>query len=45
MSDWDKELIAKAFKIPGNKNIEYMIFIATNVYRIEIDNLDIKLVI
>lgn len=45
MSDWDKELIAKAFKISDNKNTECMIFIATNVYRIGIDNLDIKLVI
>lgn len=45
MSDWNKELIAKTFKINKSKNIEYTIFIATNAYGIGIDNLDIQLVI
>ncbi len=45
MSDWDKELIAKAFKINGSENTEYIILVATDAYGIDIDNPDIRLII
>lgn len=45
MSDWDKELIAKAFKTPGNENTECIILVATDAYGMGIDNPDIRLVI
>lgn len=45
MSDWDKDLIAKAFLTPGNDNLECTILVATDAYGMGIDNLDIKLVI
>lgn len=45
ISDWDKELIAKAFNIPGNENTECMILVATDAYGMGIDNPDIQLVI
>lgn len=41
MSDWDKEIIAKIFKTPGNENKEYIILMAIDVYKIEIENPDI----
>lgn len=45
MSDWDKELIAKAFKINGSENTKCTILVATDTYGMNIDNLDIRLVI
>lgn len=45
MSDWDKKLIAKAFKTPGNENTECIILVATDAYGMGIDNPDIRLVI
>ena len=45
MLDWDKEFIAKAFKTPGNENTECIILVATDAYRMGIDNPDIRLVI
>ncbi len=45
MSDWDKELIAKAFKINGSENTECTIFVAIDAYGMGIDNPDIRLVI
>lgn len=45
MLDWHKELIAKAFKTPGNKNTECIIFVVTDAYRMGIDNPDIRLVV
>lgn len=45
MSDWDKELIAKALKINRSENTKYIIFIATNTYGMGIDNPNIRLVI
>lgn len=45
MSDWDKELIAKAFQINGSENSECIILVATDAYGMGIDNPDIRLVI
>lgn len=45
MSDWDKSLIAEAFCIPEDKNLECTILVATDAYRIDINNPDVKLVI
>lgn len=45
MSDWDKELIAKAFKINESENIKCIILVATNAYGIGIDYPDILLII
>ena len=45
MSDWDKAIIAKAFQVNNKENIKYMIFVATEIYSMGINNLDIKLVI
>lgn len=45
MSKLDKAIIAEAFQIDGNKNINYIILIATDAYSIVINNLDTKLVI
>lgn len=45
MSDWDKAIIAKAFQVNDKDNIKYMIFVATDIYGMGINNLDIKLVI
>lgn len=45
MSEWDKNLIAKACSIAKDENTECTIIIATNVYDIGINNLDIRLVI
>lgn len=45
MSDWDKSLIAKVFCIPGDENLECTIAIATDAYRMGIDNPDIKFII
>lgn len=44
MTDWDKDLIANAFLVPGDKNMECVILEATNTYDIFINNLDIKFV-
>lgn len=43
MSECNKKLTVKAFCISNNKNNKYTILIATNTYKINIDNLDIKL--
>ena len=45
MSDWDKDLTAKAFCIPGDENLECTILVATDAYGMGIDNPVIKLVI
>lgn len=45
MSDWDKELTAKAFKISGAENTECIILVATDAYGMGINNPDIRLVI
>lgn len=45
MSDWNKDLIAKAFFGSGDDNLTYIIFVATDAYGMGINNLDIKLVI
>lgn len=41
MSEWDKSLIAKAFKISREENSECIIFVAINAYGIGIGNPDI----
>lgn len=45
MSDWNKELIAKAFKINEFEKTKYTILVVTNAYGMGIDNPDIRLVI
>ena len=45
MSEWDKELIASAFEVPEDKNLECTILIATDSYGMGINNPEIKLVI
>lgn len=45
MSEYDKNVAAEVFHIPGSKNNEYTIFIATDTYEMDIDNPDVKLVI
>lgn len=45
MLNWNKELNTKIFKAPSNKNIKYIIFVATDVYKMKIDNPKIWLVI
>lgn len=34
MSDWDKDLIANAFLMPGDKNIDYVILVVTDAYQV-----------
>lgn len=45
MSDWDKDLTAAAFRIPGDENLECVILVAINAYGMGIDNPNVKLVI
>lgn len=45
MSKYDKNLIIKAFCIFDKENTKYTIFVATDVYSIDINNLDMKLVL
>ena len=45
MSDLHKAIIAEAFKIDGNINIDCIILVVTDAYGMEIDNPDIKFVI
>lgn len=45
MSEWDKNLIAKAFRITWNEITEYIIIVATDVYGMDINNLDVRFVI
>lgn len=42
---WDKKLIANAFLILEDSNLECTILVATDAYDIGINNLDIKFVI
>ncbi len=44
MSECDKNLIAEAFYIPSNENNKCTILVATDTYRIGIDNSNVKLV-
>lgn len=44
ISEYNKKLIAKAFCILCNENNKCTILITTNLYKMNIDNLDIKLV-
>lgn len=41
----NKKLIAKAFMIPDNNNLKYIILVAINAYSISINNPDIILII
>lgn len=45
MSEWDKNLIAQAFSVPGEENIECTILVATDAYGMGINNPDVRLVI
>lgn len=45
MSDWDQNLTVAAFCIPEDENLECIILVITDVYNMDIDNLDVKLVI
>lgn len=45
MPELDKELIAKAFMIPDDKNLECTILVSTDAYGISIDNQDNILII
>lgn len=45
MSNWDKNLIAKAFLVLGDDNLTYIILVTTDIYGMRINNPDIKLVI
>lgn len=45
MSEWDKCVIPNTFAVPGNENTEYTILIVTDIYSMDIDNPDVKLVI
>lgn len=45
MFDWDKDLIANTFFVPGDENIDCVILVATDAYGMDINHLDIKLVI
>lgn len=38
MSDWDKDFTTKVFKISRIAITKYMMFIATNVYDIDVNN-------
>lgn len=45
ISDWDKNLTVIAFQILEDENLECIIFIATNLYSMRIDNLNVRLII
>lgn len=45
MSELDKNLTLEAFGKPVKKNNKYIILVTTNVYGIDINNLNVKLVI
>lgn len=45
MSEYDKNLTAEAFRIPGDENTECSILVATDAYGMGIDNPDVRLVV
>ena len=45
MSEYDKNLTAEAFRIPGNENNKCTFFVATDTYGMGIENPDVKLVV
>lgn len=45
ISEWDKNLIAKAFNILEEENTKYTILMTIDAYKIGINNLDVRLAI
>ena len=45
ISEYNQNLFARTFCIPGKKDTKYTIFVAINIYSIDIDNSDMKLVL
>lgn len=45
MPDFDKNLTAKAFQVPNEENTKCIILVATNIYGMEINNPDIRLIV
>lgn len=45
MSEWDKNLIAQAFSVPGEENTDCTILVATDAYGMSINYPDVRLVI
>ena len=45
MPEFDKDLTAKAFQVPGEENIECIILVAPDAYGMGINNPDIRLVV
>lgn len=45
MSEYDNKLTAETFYILSNKNNEYIILITIYIYRRDINNFDVKLIV